>query len=51
MKVSPPPGTTTLVDVLNGGPSATVAADGTLNIKLPKLSAVLLVPQDQANGN
>jgi alpha-amylase len=51
MKVSPPPGTTTLVDVLNGGPSATVAADGTLNIKLPKLSAVLLVPQDQANGS
>jgi alpha-amylase len=50
MKVAPAPGTV-LVDILNGGPSATVAADGTLNVKLPPLTGVLLVPQDQANGN
>jgi glycosidase len=43
---------TTLVDVLNaGGLMYPVAADGTITIQLPALSAALLVPQDQVAGN
>lgn len=50
MKLSVAPGTV-LVDVLHGGTTATVAADGTLNVKLPPLIGALLIPQDQVGGN
>ncbi len=50
MKVSAPAGTT-LVDVLGSGGSFTVQADGGLAVSVPATSAVILVPQSQANGN
>ncbi|HVY46129.1 MAG TPA: alpha-amylase family glycosyl hydrolase [Minicystis sp.] len=50
MKVTAPPGTP-LVDVLSGGGTFTVGADGTLAVTVPPTSTFVLVPQDQVNGN
>jgi alpha-amylase len=50
MKVSAGGGTT-LVDVLAGAGSFTVQGDGGLVVSVPPTSAVILVPEDQANGN
>jgi alpha-amylase len=50
MKVSAAPGTT-LVDVLGGAGSVTVASDGGLAVTVSPTSALVLVPQDQENGN
>jgi glycosidase len=50
MKVSAPPGTE-LVEVLDGGASVTVGADGSVEVKLPALSGALFVPANQVGGN
>ena len=50
MKVSQPSGTK-LVDVLGNAGTFTVDASGGLSVSVPATSAVILVPQNQANGN
>ncbi|MFO0760179.1 MAG: alpha-amylase family glycosyl hydrolase [Byssovorax sp.] len=50
MKLTAPPGTE-LTDVLNGGASVTVGADGSVDITLPALSGALYVPSSQVGGN
>ncbi|MEO7327172.1 MAG: alpha-amylase family glycosyl hydrolase, partial [Minicystis sp.] len=50
MKVSAPPGTE-LIEVLDGGASVTVGADGSVEVKLPPLRGAVFVPANQAGGN